>query len=150
VTVTNGSLVSWTVKPTDFTFVRQNGTVLTAVSPDVVVESLLEKSSRNDVVQLQRLYEDSIYALPNYRPTNGYEQRKEAAWTQFVNRNFKAAAAASAITLVAVKLKPGDSTDGALFFANRGKEKNLGPGEFIAHTCGETFRFPVYPEMKIK
>ncbi len=26
VTVTNGSLVSWTVKPSDFSFVRQDGT----------------------------------------------------------------------------------------------------------------------------
>jgi hypothetical protein len=150
VTVTNGSLVSWTVKPSDFSFVRQNGTVLPSVSADDLVESLLEKASRNDVIKLQLLYEDSIYALSNFRSTNGYEQRREAAMAQFVNRNFKAAAAASAITMVPVKLKPGDSTDGAIFFENRTKEKTLGPGRLIAKTCGETFIFEVYGEIKTR
>ena len=148
VTVTNGSLVSWTVKPTDFTFIRQDGTQLQPVSADEVVASLLEKASRNDVIKLQLLYEDSIYALTNFRSTNGYEQRREAAMAQFVNRGFKAAAAASAITLVPTKLKPGDSTDGAVFFENRSKEKSLGAGRFTAHTCGQTFVFEVYPELK--
>jgi hypothetical protein len=148
--VTNGSLVSWTVKPSDFSFVRQNGTVLPSVSADEVVESLLEKASRNDVIKLQLLYEGSIYALSNFRSTNGYEQRREAAMAQFVNRSFKAAAAASAITMVPVKLKPGDSTDGAVFFENRTKEKALGPGRLIAKTCGETFIFEVYGEMKTR
>jgi hypothetical protein len=148
VTVTNGSLVSWTVKPADFSFTRQDGTQLQPVSADEVVESLLEKASRNDVIKLQLLYEDSIYALTNFRSTNGYEQRREAAMAQFVNRGFKAAAAASAITLVTAKLKPGDSTDGAVFFENKSKEKTLGAGRFIAHTCGQTFIFEVYPELK--
>lgn len=148
VTITNGSLVSWTIKPSDFSFIRQDGTVLQPVSADEVVESLLQKASRNDVIKLQLLYEDSIYALSNFRSTNGYEQRREAAMAQFVNRGFKAAAAASAITLVPIKLKPGDSTDGAVFFENRTKEKILGPGRLIAHTCGETFEFEVYPELK--
>lgn len=150
ITVTNGSLVSWTVKPSDFSFVRQNGTVLSSVSADEVVESLLEKASRNDVIKLQLLYEDSIYALSNFRSTNGYEQRREAAMAQFVNRSFKAAAAASAITMVPTKLKPGDSTDGAVFFENRTKEKTLGPGRLIAKTCGETFTFEVYGEIKTR
>jgi hypothetical protein len=148
VTVTNGSLVSWTVKPSDFSFIRQDGTQLQPVSADEVVASLLEKASRNDVIKLQLLYEDSIYALANFRSTNGYEQRREAAMAQFVNRGFKAAAAASAITLVAAKLKPGDSTDGAVFFENKSKEKSLGAGRFTAHTCGQTFTFEVYPELK--
>ena len=150
VTVTNGSLVSWTVKPSDFSFVRQNGTTLQSVSADDVVESLLEKASRNDVIKLQLLYEDSIYALSNFRATNGYEQRREAAMSQFVNRTFKAAAAASAITLIPAKLKPGDSTDGAVFFENRTKEKTLGSGRLIAKTCGETFIFEVYGEIKTR
>ena len=148
ITVTNGSLVSWTVKPSDFLFIRQDGTPLQPVSADEVVESLLQKASRNDVIKLQLLYEDSIYALSNFRSTNGYEQRREAAMAQFVNRGFKAAAAASAITLVSTKLKPGDSTDGAVFFENRTKEKSLGPGRLTAHTCGETFEFEIYPELK--
>jgi hypothetical protein len=148
VTVTNGSLVSWTVKSSDFSFVRQSGATLQPVSADEVVESLLQKASRTDVIKLQLLYEDSIYGLSNFRSTNGYEQRREAAMAQFVNRSFKAAAAASAITLVPAKLKPGESTDGAVFFENKSKEKNLGPGRLIARTCGETFIFEVYPEIK--
>jgi hypothetical protein len=148
VTVTNGSLVSWTVKPADFSFIRQDGVTLQSISADQVVESLLERSSRGDVIKLQLLYEDSIYALANFRSTNGYEQRREAAMAQFVNRGFKAAAAASAITLVAAKLKPGDSTDGAVFFENRTKEKTLGAGRLSIHTCGEVFMFPTYAELK--
>jgi hypothetical protein len=149
ITITNGSLISWTVKPADFSFVRQDGTVLPSVSADDVVESLLEKASRTDVVKLQLLYESTIYALSNYRPTNGYEQRREAAMGQFINPRIKAAAAASAITFVPMKLKPGGSTDGAIFFENHTREKALGPGRLIAHTCGETFSFQVYSEPKI-
>ena len=148
VTVTNGSPVSWTVKPADFSFVRQDGTVLASVSADRVVESMLERAGRNDVIKLQLLYEDSIYALSNFRSTNGYEQRREAAMAQFVNRGFKAAAAASAITLVATKLKAGDSTDGAVFFENRTKAKVLGTGRVIARTCGQVFVFQTYGELK--
>ncbi len=148
VTVTNGSLVSWTVKATDFTFVRQDGVALPPTSADYVVETLLQKANRNDVIKLQLLYENTIYALSNFRSTNGYEQRREAAMAQFVNRGFKAAAAASAITFVATKLKPGDSTDGAVFLENRTKEKVLGTGRFIAHTCGEVFVFETYGEFK--
>ncbi len=149
VTVTNGSLISWTVKPGDFSFVRQDNTSLNTVSADDVVESLLEKAGRNDVIKLQLLYEATIYSLSNFRSTNGYEQRREAAMAQFVNPRFKAAAAASAITLVSIKLRPGDSTDGAVFFENRTKDKSLGAGRFVARTCGETFIFPVYPEVKV-
>ena len=148
VTVTNGSLVSWTVKATDFSFTRQDGTALVPTSADYVVETLLQKANRNDVIKLQLLYENSIYALSNFRSTNGYEQRREAAMAQFVNRGFKAAAAASAITFIATKLKPGDSTDGAVFLENRTKEKTLGAGRFVAHTCGEVFVFETYGEFK--
>ncbi len=150
ITVTNGSPVSWTVKPKDFSFTRQDGTNLPSVSADQVVASLLERASRNDVIKLQLLYEDTIYSLSNYRATNGYEQRREAAMAQFVNKSFAAAAAASAITMTPVKLKPGDSTDGAVFFENRSKEKNLGIGRLTAHTCGEIFSFEIFAESKTR
>ena len=150
ITVTNGSDLAWIVRPSDFVFVRQDGTVLQAVSADEVVYSLLQKASANDVIKLQLLYEDSIYAVPNFRSTNGYEKRREAAMAQFVNKGFKAAAAASAITLAATRLKPGDSTDGAVFFENRTKEKSLGAGRLVVHTCGENFEFFVQPEVKLR
>jgi hypothetical protein len=149
VTITNGSLVAWTVRPLDFTFARSATATITAVSADDVVESLLQKASRSDVIHLQLMYEDSIYALSNYRPTNGYERRREAAMAQFVNPRFKAAAAASAVALAVTKLKPGDSTDGAIFFENHSKEKVLGPGRLFAHVCGEQFIFQIVPEPKL-
>jgi hypothetical protein len=150
VTVTNGSLLTWTVRPIDFTFVKQDGTVLSAVPADYVVAELLQNGNRDDVIKLQLMYENTIYALANFRSTNGYEKRREAAMAQFVNRGFKAAAEASAIALVPLKLKPGESTDGAIFFPNHSKDKtrNLGAGRFIAHTCGETFIFETYAELK--
>lgn len=152
VTVTNGSLVTWTVRPLDFVFVKQDGTVLQAVPADYVVADLLRNGNRDDVIKLQLLYENSIYGLSNFRSTNGYEKRREAAMAQFVNRGFKAAAEASAIAFVPVKLKPGDSTDGAIFFYNRSKDKvkNLGAGRLVGHTCGETFIFETYAEFKKK
>jgi hypothetical protein len=150
VTVTNGSPLPWTVKPEDFTFSRQDGVVLLSSSADQVVATLLEKAGRNDAIKLQILYEATIYALSNFRSTNGYEQRRQAAMAQFVNVKFKAAAQASAITLVPTKLKPGESTDGAVFFENRGKEKTFGPGRLVVHTCGETFEFETTPELKSK
>lgn len=149
-TVTNGSLVSWTVRAGNFSFVRADGTVLRAVSADDVVTGFLRKAGRADVIKLELLYEQSIYAIPNYHSTNGFEQRREAAMAQFVDKRFKAAAEASAIVFPPTKLDPGDSTDGAIFFENQTKQKGLGPGRFIAHTCGEMFVFQVYPGLKAK
>lgn len=149
VTVTNASLVAWTIKPSDFSFQREDGTVIQAVTADAVVESLLESASRSDVIHLQLMYEDSIYALANYRPTNGYEKRREAAMAQFIDPRFKAAAAASAVSLGVTKLRSGDSTDGAVFFRTPKKEKTLGAGQLIAHMCGEQFVFQVLPPAKL-
>lgn len=149
-TVTNGSLLTWTVRADNFSFVRQDGTALRAVSADEVVGGFLRKAGRTDVIKLELLYEQSIYAIPNYHSTNGYEQRREAAMAQFVDKRFKAAAEASAIVFPPTRLDPGDSTDGAIFFENRTKQKGLGPGRFIAHTCGESFVFQVYPGLKAK
>ncbi len=148
VTVTNGGAVSWTVRPKDFTFVRQDGSVLQTVSADDVVETLLAKADHNDVIKLQLLYENTIYALSNFRSTNGYEQRREAAMAQFVNKGVKAAEVASAIAFVPTKLNPGDSTDGAIFFENKMKAKGLGAGRLVAHVCGETLVFETYAEYK--
>ena len=149
VTVTNGSPVSWSVRPEDFTFYRQDGVSVRATSADVVIRSLLNHASKSDVVKLDVLYEASIYALPpNYRSTAGYERRREQAMTIAVNARFKAAAAASAITLVPTKIKPGESTDGAVFFVNR--EKVFGPGRLVVNTAGENYQFDVFPDVLLK
>jgi hypothetical protein len=123
--------------------------VIPALSADDVIEALLAKASRNDVIHLQLMYEDSIYALSNYRPTNGYEKRREAAMAQFVNPRVKAAEAASVVAMGVAKLKPGESTDGAVFFENKSKEKTLGTGQLVGHLCGENFTFQVLPEPKL-
>ena len=148
VTITNGSPLSWTVKPEDFSFVRQDGIRLESVSADGVVESLLQRASRNDVIKLQLLYENTIYALTNFRSTNGYEKRRQTAMGMFVNPRFKAAAEASAIAFAQTKLKPGESTDGAVFFES--KDKVLGQGHLVVHTASEQFEFDTFPEVKLK
>jgi hypothetical protein len=149
VTITNGSPISWVVKPEDFTFDRQDGSTLRATPADIVIESLLSHATKADVVKLQLLYESSIYALPpNYRSTAGYEHRRQQAMTMTVNAKIKAAVAASAITLVSTKLRPGESTDGAVFFQNR--EKTLGPGRLVVNTAGEVYQFDVYPDVNLK
>jgi hypothetical protein len=103
------------------------------------------------VVKLQLLYESSIYAMPpNYRSTEGYEHRREQAMTVMVNAKIKAAVAASAVTLVNTKLKTGGSTDGAVFFQNREREKILGPGRLIVNTAGEVFQFDVFRDVNLK
>jgi hypothetical protein len=68
--------------------------------------------------------------------------------TVMANAKIKAAAAASAITLVSTKLKPGESTDGAVFFENR--EKLLGPGRLVVNIAGEIFQFDVYPDVNLR
>ncbi len=148
ITVTNGSLISWTVRPSDFSFVRQDGTANGSVSADQVVAELLQHADRDDVIKLQLLYENSIYGLSNFRSTNGYEKRREAAMAQFVNRGVKAAVQASALAFVPTKLRAGDSTDGAIFFENHTKLKAMGTGVLVAHTCGQTFYFETYGELK--
>lgn len=150
VAITNGTGVTWVVKPQDFKFVRQDGVELIPVSADAVVASLLGKASHNDVIQLQILYENTIYALTNFRSTNGYEKRRQAMMTFGVNPRFKAAAAASAIAFAPVKLKAGESTDGAIFFVNVNKDRAIGAGRLLARLGAEDFEFETLPEVKTK
>jgi hypothetical protein len=148
IAVTNGSPVTWVVKPEDFSFVRDDGAMFLPSSADTVVSSLLARASKADVIKLQLLYENTIYALTNFRATNGYEKRREAAMAMFVNPRFRAAAAASAISLAPTKLKTGESTDGAVFFPTH--DKALGAGHLTAHVAGEVFDFEILPEVKVK
>jgi hypothetical protein len=59
---------------------------------------------------------------------------------ELTSARLKAAAAASAIVLAPIKLKPGESTDGAVFFVNGGKP--LGAGKLIVQAAGNSFEFP--------
>lgn len=140
VSISNGSPISWTVKPEDFSYRRQDGTVSQASPALAVVNSLLVKANRHDVVKLVTTYEAGIYGNTNFQSTNGYESRRQSALADGVSPRIKAGAAASAIALVPTKLNSGESTDGAVFFPNN--TKPLGPGTMLVHTGGEVFEFP--------
>jgi len=140
VSVANGSPIAWVVKPEDFTYHLQDGTVWQASPALTVVNTLLAKGTRHDVIKLVTTYERGIYGNINLQTTNGYESRRQSALAEGVSSRIKAGAAASAIALVPAKLQAGESTDGAVFFPSNGKL--LGPGTLVVHTGGEIFEFP--------
>jgi len=140
VAISNGSPISWTLKPEDFSFERSSDGERLAGSPArEVVERLMKSGGRNDVIHLVQTYEISIYGLARYNSTNGYEQRRQAAFGSVSSTKLKAAAAASAIAFTTTKLGPGKSTDGAIFFEHSGK--GLGSGRLVVKAGGEVFRF---------
>jgi hypothetical protein len=142
--VMNGSAVTFTIRPEDFSFYRADGTVLKAQSARSVVDSLLARAGRNDVIKLISTYELGINGVQRFRSTNGFEYRRQAALAELGSNRFKAAAAASAIAFVPTKLASGESTDGALFFSTGGKP--LGLGRLVARASGVAFEFEVDPD----
>jgi hypothetical protein len=140
VSISNGSPISWTIKPEDFSYRQQDGDVWPAATALSVVLNLLAKAGRRDVIKLVTTYERGVYGNEHMQTTNGYESRRESALAEGVSSRLKAGAAASAIALVPTKLAPGQSTDGAVFFPSNGKF--LGPGLLSVHTGGEIFEFP--------
>ena len=139
VAVSNGSKAPYTIRPEDFRFVRGDGSVVQAAPAREVVSLLLEKGSRNDVIRLVSTYESGLYGIQHMLSTNGYEQRRQAALAEVQSTKVKAAAAASAIALVQIKLGPGQSTDGAVFFPSEGKP--LSGGHLRADTNTDVFDF---------
>ncbi len=139
VAVSNGALVSWTVKPEDFTFTRHDGAAFRGSAARKVVDSLVDKAGRNDVINLVSTYEQGLYGMNRLRSTNGYETRRQAALAEVSSTRLKAAAAASAIAFVQTKLAPGESTDGAVFFSTAGRP--MGSGSLTVRTAGEVFEF---------
>lgn len=140
VAISNGSTAARLVRPEDFTYRRQDGVELRALPAKTVVDELLARAGRNDVIRLVTTYEAGLFGLPRYQSTNGYQQRRQAALAEVSSTRIKAAAAASAIAFVETRLQPGDSTDGALFFRTEGKP--LGPG-LLRVRCGpDVFEFP--------
>jgi hypothetical protein len=99
----------------------------------------MDKASRSDVVKLITAYENGIYGNTQYKATNGYEQRRQAALTEFTSTRVRAAAAASAIAFVHTKLTPGQSTDGAVFYFHGGR--GLGAGLIRVRVGGATYQF---------
>ena len=102
---------------------------------------LLDKGSHADVVKLVTSYENTLYAIPHMRSTNGYEQRRQGAMTYGINAKLKAAATASAIALAQTRLAPGQSTDGSIFIPLTHDMKTLAGGHLVFKSNGETFEF---------
>ena len=140
VSIANGSKIRWTIKPEDFGYARA-GETIQALSAEAVVDVMLSRASNNDVIKLITAYERALYAIPNMRSNNGYEQRRQTALTFGGPPKLKAAAAASAITLALARLAPGDSTDGAVFIRLPHDFKTLNGGRIVLQSEGETFEF---------
>src|ERR1700734_83635 len=140
ISISNGSPISWTVKPEDFTYRQDDGSMVQASTALAVVNNLLAKAGRHDVIKLVTTYERGVYGNEHMQTTNGYEARRQSALAEGVSARLKAGAAASALALVPTKLGSGESTDGAVFFPSNGKI--LGPGTLLVHTGGEIFEFP--------
>jgi hypothetical protein len=139
VAVSNGSPSSRTVRGEDFKFIRTDGSVLTATPANSVVQEFLEKGGRNDVIKLVSTYEMGLYGLGRFRSTNGYEVRRRNMLAEVSGQRLKAAAAASAIAFVTMRLKSTESTDGAIFFATQGKP--IGPGKLRVTMGAEVFEY---------
>ena len=138
VSISNGSAGPYTIRPEDFEFDRGQHSIR-ATPARTVIDMLMQKGTGNDVLKLVSTYEAGLYGMARMRSTNGYEQRRQAALAFVSSARLKAAAAASAIALVQMKLAAGESTDGAVFFASEGKP--LGAGRVVVRTNTDTFEF---------
>ncbi len=141
VAVSNGSPSSRTVKAEDFKFIRSDGATMAATPASNVVQEFLEKGGRNDVIKLVSTYEMGLYGLGRFRSTNGYEVRRKNMLAEVSGQRLKAAAAASAIAFVTTRLKPSESTDGAIFFPTQGKP--IGHGTLRVTMGAEVFEYEV-------
>ena len=148
VAISNGSPVSWQVKPQDFRFEKPEGGVMAALPAATVVQHLMDHASRGDVIKLITAYESALYGNVRMHSTNGYEERRQNAQAELGGGKLRAGAAASAIAFVSSKLLPGQSTDGAIFFLNGGKP--LSAGKLTVTAAGETFEFPVDLEAHVR
>ena len=136
--ISNGSASPYVIRPEDFSYVFGGGNSVRATNATEVIQMLMQKGNGGDVVKLITTYEASVYGNTHYKATNGFEQRREAALA-FGGTKLKAAAAASALALGVTKLQPGESTDGAVFFAHEGKP--LIGGRLVVRTNTDVFEF---------
>lgn len=137
--VINGSDSPHIVQPLGITYQLADGRTVPAMGEQQVVTELQQHGGRNDVIKLVTAYERSIAGAQQIRSNNGYEQRRQSALAMGGPAGLKAAAAASALAFVRTRLKPKDSTDGAVFFRNEGKP--LGSGTLRMTIDGEQFEF---------
>jgi hypothetical protein len=139
VAVSNGTRQPVIIRPEDFTWNPESGPAIHPVAARIVVREMLSKARRDDVVGLVGAYENGLYGLQQLRSSTGYEARRRAALAEVESAKLKAAAAASAIAFVQMKLAPGETTDGALFFNTMARP--LPPG-ILKVICGnQLFEF---------
>jgi hypothetical protein len=139
VAISNGTGTPQFVRPEDFLFEQEGGARIPASSARDVVNELITKARRGDVIKLVAAYEQNLYGTTRMNSTSGYEQRRQSALAEVQSAKIKAAAAASAIALVPGKLAVGESTDGAVFFQTDGKP--LGTGVMTFRAGKEFYRF---------
>ena len=140
VAISNGSEAPYIIRPEDFTFVHSDGTQVRAVPAHSVVEMLLKKANGSDMAKLVTTYEAGILGNPSVKSTHGYEERRQAS-IAYSGSKARAAAVASALTLVMTKMEPGNSTDGAVFFPTAGKA--LTEGHMVVRTNTDFWEFKV-------
>jgi hypothetical protein len=138
VAIANGSKLPCAIRPEDFGYVRPAQEV-PATAATTIVKMLMDRGDHEDVVKLTLAYESVLYGFNRMKFTNGYELRRQNFMSYGVSARLKAAAEASAIVLVPAKLKPGESTDGAVFFRN--DAKTLTGGHITFRVSGEVFNF---------
>ena len=141
VAVSNGSPGPYTIRPEDFTFVREDGEEIHAWAARSVVSLLMQKGGRSDVIKLVAAYETALYGIPHMRTTNGYELRRQNAVGTGMPQKLEAAAIASAIAFAQTRIAPGQSTDGALFIPLTRETKTLAGGKLVVRVEGQTFEF---------
>ena len=141
VAIQNGGKSAFIIRPEDFLYTPDIGGEVAAVPVRTVVNSLIDRASKGDVIKLITAYESGIYGNSQYKSTNGYEQRRQSALAEFTSTRIKAAAAASAIALVQTKLVPGQSTDGAVFYTMAGKP--FSTGVLSVRVAESLFEFPM-------
>ena len=141
VAISNGSRTPFVLRPEDFLYRPDSGVEVPALPARTVVSSLIDRASKSDVIKLVNAYETGLYGNTKYTSTNGFEQRRQNALTDFTSTKLKAAATASAIAFVQTKLAPGQSTDGAVFYSLGGKP--FASGVLRVRAGDSIFEFPM-------
>jgi len=137
VAASNGSAGPYMIRPEDFSIEYADGTVVHGAPARDIIMMEMQKGSGSDVVKLVTTYEAGIYGNPHFKSTTGYEFRRQAALA-VSSTHLRAAATASAIALVRTRLASGESTDGAVFFA---EGKLPTSGKLVVRTNTDVFQF---------
>ncbi len=139
VAVSNGSSETVTIRPQDFVIELSGGAQVRGTPPVSVIKEFIRGASGDDVIKMVTAYELGLYGFGKRRLTNAYEKRRQSALAVVSSKRLKAAAAASAIAFVETELRPGESTDGALFY--RALEQDPDEIQVTVYAAGKVFDF---------